>query len=154
MPGLKGEGACCCRSEPSCTSSELLKPERPTNAGGRQDGSSVGGMTPHASRFTPHLPPVLLGGHSEVDPRLPIPNRTVKRLCADDSADCPRESRSPPGAQKTKPPGSTPGVLFFCSLAVTYVGMKTRLPVECPIPQLARASRTTPHPDKACFSAG
>ena len=27
------------------------------------------------------------GGHSEVAPRLPIPNRTVKRLSADDSAD-------------------------------------------------------------------
>ena len=27
------------------------------------------------------------GGHSEVVPRLPIPNRTVKRLSADDSAD-------------------------------------------------------------------
>ena len=26
------------------------------------------------------------GGHSEVVPRLPIPNRTVKRLSADDSA--------------------------------------------------------------------
>ena len=25
--------------------------------------------------------------HSEVAPLLPIPNRTVKRLCADDSAD-------------------------------------------------------------------
>jgi hypothetical protein len=25
--------------------------------------------------------------HSEVVPLLPIPNRTVKRLCADDSAD-------------------------------------------------------------------
>ena len=27
------------------------------------------------------------GDHSEVAPLLPIPNRTVKRLCADDSAD-------------------------------------------------------------------
>src|SRR5574343_2000303 len=27
------------------------------------------------------------GSHSEVAPRLPIPNRTVKRLSADDSAD-------------------------------------------------------------------
>ena len=26
-------------------------------------------------------------GHSRVEPPLPIPNRTVKRLCADDSAD-------------------------------------------------------------------
>ena len=29
---------------------------------------------------------VMSGGHSEVVPRLPIPNRTVKRLSADDSA--------------------------------------------------------------------
>src|SRR5690554_2731847 len=29
--------------------------------------------------------PVTLDDHSEVDPRLPIPNRIVKRLCADDS---------------------------------------------------------------------
>ena len=49
------------------------------------------------------LPPTrLLGGNSELDPRIPIPNRTVKRLCADDSADCPRESRSPPGAPNEK----------------------------------------------------
>ena len=30
--------------------------------------------------------PVKLDDHSEVVPLLPIPNRTVKRLCADDSA--------------------------------------------------------------------
>ena len=29
----------------------------------------------------------MLGGHSVLDPLLPIPNRTVKRDCADDSAD-------------------------------------------------------------------
>ena len=29
--------------------------------------------------------PVTLDDHSEVVPRLPIPNRIVKRLCADDS---------------------------------------------------------------------
>jgi hypothetical protein len=29
--------------------------------------------------------PVTLDDHSKVVPRLPIPNRTVKRLCADDS---------------------------------------------------------------------
>jgi hypothetical protein len=28
---------------------------------------------------------VTLGGHSTLDPHLPIPNRTVKRSCADDS---------------------------------------------------------------------
>ena len=36
------------------------------------------------------------GDHSEVVPLLPIPNRTVKHLSADDSADCPCESRSLP----------------------------------------------------------
>jgi hypothetical protein len=32
--------------------------------------------------------------YSELEPPLPIPNRTVKRLSADDSVDYPRESRS------------------------------------------------------------
>ena len=40
----------------------------------------------------------LLSSHSELDPLLPIPNRTVKRLSADDSADYPRESRTLLGA--------------------------------------------------------
>src|SRR3989442_12600334 len=40
---------------------------------------------------------LLSGGHSSLDPRLPIPNRTVKRVCADDSVHCARESRLPPG---------------------------------------------------------
>ena len=31
--------------------------------------------------------PVMPDDHSKVAPLLPIPNRTVKRLCADDSAD-------------------------------------------------------------------
>src|SRR6185436_1356343 len=133
MPGLKGEGACCCRSEPRSTSSELLKPERPTNAGGRQDGSSVGGTTPHASRFTPHLPPVLLGGHSEVDPRLPIPNRTVKRLCADDSADCPRESRSPPGAPNEKPIPQRGGLFYLGDLISDLLSERKHAFGLCPI---------------------
>ena len=41
---------------------------------------------------------LMSGGHSEVVPLLPIPNRTVKRLRADDSADYPCESRTLPGA--------------------------------------------------------
>src|SRR3954451_5282835 len=32
--------------------------------------------------------------HSPLEPPLPIPNRTVKRRHADDSTDCPCESRS------------------------------------------------------------
>ena len=46
--------------------------------------------------------PVLSGDHSEVVPLLPIPNRTVKRLSADDSADCPCESRTLPDSQCQK----------------------------------------------------
>lgn len=38
----------------------------------------------------------LFGGHSVLDPPLPIPNRDVKRDSADDSVDYPCESRSPP----------------------------------------------------------
>jgi hypothetical protein len=43
---------------------------------------------------------LLSGDHSEVVPLLPIPNRTVKHLSADDSADCPCESRSLPDSPK------------------------------------------------------
>ena len=49
--------------------------------------------------------------HSEVVPLLPIPNRTVKRLCADDSAD----SRVKVGhrqAIKTKNAPSCDGAFF------------------------------------------
>ena len=49
-------------------------------------------------RYNGFLIPFLFGGHSELVPRLPIPNRTVKRLCADDSVDYPCESRSPPNS--------------------------------------------------------
>ena len=41
---------------------------------------------------------VMLGGHSTLDPPLPISNRTVKRSRADDSAHYVCESRSPPGS--------------------------------------------------------
>ena len=44
---------------------------------------------------------VTLGGHSTLDPPLPISNRTVKRSRADDSAYYVCESRSPPGSPLT-----------------------------------------------------
>ena len=52
--------------------------------------------------------------HSELVPLLPIPNRTVKRLCADDSAD----SRVKVGHRQALTALKTPrshdrGVLFF-----------------------------------------
>ena len=40
------------------------------------------------------MPNSLSDDHSELVPLLPIPNRTVKRLRADDSVDYPCESRS------------------------------------------------------------
>ena len=40
---------------------------------------------------------VTLGGHSALDPPLPIPNRVVKRGRADDSVHSACESRSLPG---------------------------------------------------------
>src|SRR5437762_13011445 len=43
-----------------------------------------------------HFFNLLPGGHSSLEPRLPIPNRTVKRVCADDSVHLARESRLPP----------------------------------------------------------
>ena len=50
--------------------------------------------------------------HSELEPRLPIPNRTVKRLSADDSADYPRESRTSSGTHETEKPDLDEAGLF------------------------------------------
>ena len=47
---------------------------------------------------------VMPDDHSEVEPPLPIPNRTVKRLCADDSEQLARESRSSSGKYSRKGP--------------------------------------------------
>ena len=49
---------------------------------------------------------LLLSSHSELDPPLPIPNRAVKRLSADDSADYPCESRTLLGSLSAKKPSS------------------------------------------------
>jgi hypothetical protein len=43
--------------------------------------------------FNPPQHPLMPDDHSELVPPLPIPNRTVKRLHANDSADYPCESR-------------------------------------------------------------
>ncbi len=110
----------------------------------------------NASRLTPHASPSnrLLGGHSEVDPRLPIPNRTVKRLSADASADCPRESRSPPGAPKNNPQGPPWGFVFLGSSRLTcFRNENTPLgnpESEWPTRVRTRATNLT----GVCFSAG
>ena len=57
--------------------------------------------------------------HSTLVPRLPIPNRTVKRRRADDSVDCPRESRSSSGPYKVKRPGRKTGAFCFVGRMTT-----------------------------------
>ena len=53
--------------------------------------------------------------HSPLDPPLPIPNRTVKRRRADDSTDCPCESRSLSGTHQHKARSKRPG-LVLCAM--------------------------------------
>src|SRR6476660_6735685 len=47
---------------------------------------------------------------SPLAPLLPIPNRTVKRRRADDSTDCPCESRSSSGTLHPQAPLARPGL--------------------------------------------
>jgi toxin CptA len=54
-------------------------------------------------------------GHSELEPPLPIPNRAVKRLSADDSADYPCESRTSSGTHDTKTPRPKGWGVFVCA---------------------------------------
>jgi hypothetical protein len=54
--------------------------------------------------------PVMPDDHSKLVPLLPIPNRTVKRLCADDSADSRvkvghRQALTPPNPLVPRVPG-------------------------------------------------
>ena len=60
--------------------------------------------------------------HSEVVPLLPIPNRTVKRLCADDSAD----SRVKVGHRQATQPGNAHSLewAFFLYLNAVVIQSK------------------------------
>ena len=60
--------------------------------------------------------------HSEVVPLLPIPNRTVKRLCADDSAD----SRVKVGHRQANIPPTTPSPSGVGGLV--FLGVQSRQP--------------------------
>src|SRR5437870_5961658 len=51
--------------------------------------------------------------HSLLAPPLPIPNRTVKRRRADDSVDCPCESRSSSGTLNNKARTPIRALLFL-----------------------------------------
>ena len=86
---------------------ELQRNRNPAggNPSGEHNTSSPNIAVPRAPPVRGSGEPQQPGGHSALDPRLPIPNRTVKRRRADDSADYPCESRSPPGTPiKQSPP--------------------------------------------------
>ena len=69
--------------------------------------------------------------HSEVEPLLPIPNRTVKRFSADDSEHLARESRSSSGKLSPNPQIQSLGVCFFPRLV--YSCAPKPLPADsCP----------------------
>jgi hypothetical protein len=55
--------------------------------------------------------------HSEVVPLLPIPNRKVKRLCADDSAD----SRVKVGHRQAIQPRNAQSIDWAFSLVLIYI---------------------------------
>ena len=55
--------------------------------------------------------------HSEVVPLLPIPNRTVKRLCADDSAGSRVKVGHRQAINRDEGPAEMPGLLFPGALA-------------------------------------
>ena len=69
-------------------------------------------------------PNSLSDDHSELVPLLPIPNRTVKRLRADDSVDYPCESRSSSDSltKRQRPPREGVGVWAGCSPRISLTG--------------------------------
>ena len=97
---------------------------------------------------------VMLGGHSALDPLLPIPNRTVKRSCADDSAHTVCESRSPPGSPTKTPLRYQPRGVFFIRnrRASLWYNHIRRVSPHCRVVNLVRSGRKQPQPFTA--SAG
>ena len=71
----------------------------------------------------------VFGGHSELAPPLPISNRTVKRLSADDSVVLPCESRSLPNTYP-KPPTDVGGFYFY-RIFYSYLYLKLVSAVPC-----------------------
>ena len=62
-------------------------------------------------------------------PRLPIPNRTVKRLSADDSVVLPCESRSLPNTYSK--PLTDVGGFYFYLIFYSYLYLKLVIAVPC-----------------------
>jgi hypothetical protein len=64
--------------------------------------------------------------HSELVPLLPIPNRTVKRLSADDSVDYPCESRTSSDSYKVKRPAFQGGAFYFVGFSHVLLEVLTK----------------------------
>src|SRR5690348_11110224 len=91
-------------------------PALPSNFRSRDGRASALDARPVKTPAFCPLPPDFLStpdDHSPPAPPLPIPNRTVKRRRADDSTDCPCESRSLSGTHHAQRPGDPPGRCAF-----------------------------------------
>ena len=86
----------------------------------------IGGIAPWAVRQQ-----VMPDDHSESVPPLPIPNRTVKRRHADDSADYPCESRSSSGSPAADR-NPTPKRWGFCVYQPLHTALTEPDPRENP----------------------
>ena len=84
--------------------------------------------------------------HSELVPLLPIPNRTVKRLRANDSVDYPCESRSSSDALQTKNPQVKTWGFFVCWIWLVDPVSSTGQAL------LERSENKSPSRRVACFS--
>ena len=74
--------------------------------------------------------------HSPLAPRLPIPNRTVKRWHADDSTELPCESRSLSGTQKAN--GPLRWAFCFLGFPMTYLSESEQRELQCRVMREAR----------------
>jgi hypothetical protein len=120
------------------------------------------GCLPGSSESEPRI----LGDHSALAPPLPIPNRTVKRRSADDSADLPCESRSSPRPYSQTPQSLTLWGVCLCGARLpcqpTCLGPRPppqarrhRLAVMAQIPRSSPTSRPiTPPRDPAHNTIG
>src|SRR5438067_12738246 len=78
---------------------------------------------------TVHFFSLLSGGHSSLEPRLPIPNRTVKRVCADDSVPFAHAKvgyRQAIFKRKARPRKRT-GLFCFCARVSCARGVRARM---------------------------
>src|SRR5476651_2179181 len=95
----------------------------------------------------------LLSSHSELDPPLPIPNRAVKRLSADDSADYPCESRTLLGSLSAKKALFARAFLFSRLISSPSAKILPGLRPRQPTPSPDRDGGRHCSPVWFCFSA-